>query len=437
MKRRVTVGILAVAVLAVLLFGLPLVVVVQRFVDEQAALRLERRAVLASRQVPSDFASSADPVELHAGAGIALGLYDASGNRVAGVGPRRADAAVTGALRNEVRQVKQDETRVAAIPVLDRETVIGVVRASEPTTVADRRAQRATLLLGALGLGVIVVGAAVARVVAGRLVRPVRELRDHAVQLGAGDFGITPRPTGVAEVDDAGAALAATARQLDDLLRRERAFSADASHQLRTPLAALRSNIETELRFPRPDPTIVLDEALEDIGRLDATIDQLLDLARTSSVEPARIELGPMLDALRRDWNGVLARSGRPLVVIGPANVWVLGRAEPLLRQALDALMDNAVRHGQGEVRVVVRLTGDSASVRITDHGPGFARPADHAEAGVDAVDPAEPHGFGLPLVRRLVGANHGRLVIVERGPRPIIDVVLRRAPVEPNLDEP
>ncbi|MCU1356485.1 MAG: hypothetical protein JWM89_1903 [Acidimicrobiales bacterium] len=434
MRRRVTAGILAVAVLAVVLFGLPLVVVVQRFVDEQAALRLERRAVLASRQVPSDFASSADPVELPAGAGIALALYDARGNRVTGAGPRRADAAVKGALENQVRQVEHGETRVAAIPVLDHETVIGVVRASEPTTVADRRAQRATLLLAALGLGVIVVGAAVARVVAGRLVRPVRQLRDHAVQLGDGNFGIETRPTGIAEVDDAGAALAATARQLDDLLQRERAFSADASHQLRTPLAALRSNIETELRFPRPDPTIVLDEALEDIARLDATIDQLLDLARTSSVEPARIELGPMLDALRRDWNGVLARSGRPLVVIGPANVWVLGRAEPLLRQALDALMDNAVRHGQGEVRVSVRLTGDSATVRITDHGPGFAPSADQPEADAGAVGEAEPHGFGLPLARRLVGANHGRLVIVDRGPQPTIDIVLRRAPVVPGL---
>ena len=64
MRRRFTIAILTVASLAILLFGIPLAVVVARLVDEQTALRLERHAVLASRQVPLDYATSHDPVEL-------------------------------------------------------------------------------------------------------------------------------------------------------------------------------------------------------------------------------------------------------------------------------------------------------------------------------------------------------------------------------------
>ena len=64
MRRRILAAILSVTAVAIVLFGVPLAIVVQRFVDDDAALRVERAAVLASRQVPADFATSNDPVEL-------------------------------------------------------------------------------------------------------------------------------------------------------------------------------------------------------------------------------------------------------------------------------------------------------------------------------------------------------------------------------------
>ncbi|MGI8754334.1 MAG: HAMP domain-containing sensor histidine kinase [Acidimicrobiales bacterium] len=424
MRRRLTASILAVAILALVLFGVPLVIVVQRFVDEQAALRLERQAVLASRQVPIDFASASDPVELPAADGVTFGLYDRRGVRIGGKGPERADALVAAALTNEVRQGEQGETRVAAIPIVDHETVVGVVRASQPTTVADGRARRATTFLGLLGAAVVVLGAVLARLVAGRLVRPVRQLRDQAVRLGNGDFGIERVRTGVSELDEAGSALAVTATRIEDLLARERAFSADASHQLRTPLAALRTNIETELHFPRPTGEVVLTEALEDIARLEATIDQLLDFARTSTVPDATFAVSPFLDRLRADWNGTLARRGRPLVVTWPQERLEVVGTEALIRQAFDTILDNAVRHGAGEVRLSVRTTDESATVTVTDKGPGFPDATEAPERSSSS-----PHGYGLALARRIIEASRGRLVIADRGPNPIIEVVLRRGP--------
>lgn len=429
MRRRLTAAILAVAILAVVLFGLPLAVVVSRLVDEQAALRLERQAVLASRQVPANFATSHDPVELPRVDGITFGLYDRRGRRVAGDGPRGADPVVETALTNQVQQAEIGETRVVAIPIVDHEAVIGVTRASQPTTVADRSARRVILLLIGLGLAVIAVGAGLARLLAGRIAAPIRRLRDDAVRLGNGDFGISPVPTGITELDDAGVALASTGRRLEDLLGRERAFSADASHQLRTPLAALKTNIESEIQFPRPASDEVLHEALEDIARLETTIGHLLAFARTSTVGADTVEVGPLLERIRDQWNGVLAKAGRPLIVNVPVDAVAIAN-EALLHQAIDILVDNALKHGVGEVRVAARLTAGSVTITVTDHGPGFGdrrdTGSDHPERGATAS--GDGHGLGLPLARRLVEAMHGRLVIAHRGPHPVVEIVLARA---------
>lgn len=421
MKRRLTTSIILVTFLSVVLFALPFGIVIQRFIDEQATLRLERHAVLTSRRVPNDFASNPDPVELPATGDITYGLYDQHGNRVAGKGPSRADPLIEAALKNQIRQTEQGESRIAAIPIVDREAVVGAVRASQPTTIADRTAQRAAVLLGILALAVLAVGAVLAHFVAGRLSQPVKELRDHAVRLGEGDFAITATPNGVAELDDAADALVATAKRLEDLVQRERAFSADASHQLRTPLAALRTNIETELRFPRPSSAVVLTEALEDIARLEATIDELLAFARTSKIYDASTDIGVLLEGLRARWNGPLAAHGRPLVVTWPPDTVLVTGSEAVLRQALDTLVDNAVTHGAGEVRIETRCTDASITIAITDHGDGFG-------PGGSEGHPTDPtHGFGLSLAERLIASSRGRLVIARRGRHPIVEVVLRR----------
>ena len=96
MRRRILTAILSVTTIAILLFGVPLAFMVQRFVDDDAALRVERAAVLASRQVTADFATSNDAVELPTNSdGIVLALYDETGALVAGSGPKSADAATT------------------------------------------------------------------------------------------------------------------------------------------------------------------------------------------------------------------------------------------------------------------------------------------------------------------------------------------------------
>jgi signal transduction histidine kinase len=426
-RRRILAAILSVTAVAIVLFGVPLAIVVQRFVDEDAALRVERAAVLASRQVPADFATSNDPVELPTnGDGIVLALYDHDGVLIAGSGPTVADAATTQALGNRIADVELSGARVVAVPVAADERVIGVIRAEQSTAASDSRTRRIVALLAALAVGVLMIGAAIGYVLAGRLARPVRRLRDAAVDLGDGDFTIDVPRSSVPELDQAGQAMTATARRLDDLVSRERSFSADASHQLRTPIAGLRAAIETELAFPRADRTKVLHEAISDIDRLERTITELLTIARTSEVATAPLVLAEVFAEIEQAWRGRFAHADRPLAIAAARYAPTVQGSSAVLRHALDVLVDNALRHGAGEVRIDHTVTDTAVTISVTDEGPGFSTPTTVDEPA-SAHDDSSLHGLGLPLARRLVDALPGRLTITRTAPHPQIDIVLQR----------
>ena len=428
MRRRILAAILSVTAIAIVLFGVPLAIVVERFVDDDATLRVERQAVLASREVPADFATGNDPVELPTNDdGIVFALYGADGVLTTGIGPTQADAATAEALGNQVVDVEIPGARVVAVPVAADERVIGVIRAEQSTAASDARTRRILLLLAGLATAVISIGAAIGWILAGRLARPVRLLRDAAVQLGDGDFTIDVPRSRVPELDEAAQAMTATALRLDDLVTRERAFSADASHQLRTPLAGLRAAIETELEFPRPDPTVVLHEAISDIDRLERTITELLAIARTSKITTSPVTLADVLADVESTWQRRFAGADRALT-IAPARYTptVKGNAS-VLRHAIDVLLDNALHHGAGEVRIDHHITDDAVTVTISDNGHGFSSGIEPADDLGAAHGAGSLHGLGLPLAHRLIEAMPGRLTIAHSGPSPRIDIVLQR----------
>jgi signal transduction histidine kinase len=257
-------------------------------------------------------------------------------------------------------------------------------------------------------------------------------LRDDAVRLGHGDFTIDVPRSRIREVDEAAQALTLTAQRLDDLVSRERAFSADASHQLRTPLAGLRSGLETELEFPRQDRTLVLRESLADINRLEQTITELLALARTAKQTPSSCSLEVVLDEVAASWHGRFAAAGRPLVIPDAADAPRLGVNGVLLRHALDVLLDNAFVHATGETRIEYDVAATSVTISVEDEGPTVAARRESGPSGASSA--AEPvgnaHGLGLPLARRLVEAMPGRFNIVRHGDRARFEIVVTRAVV-------
>lgn len=411
MRRRLVLGIAGVAVLAVVLFAVPLAVLLKRTYRDDALLRLQRDTVAATRQI--DVAvSAADRVELPP-TPRSLTVYGLSGRRIAGRGgPVGADELVREALRTRKPAQRVGGGRVTvAVPLVTGERVTGAVRAES----ADSAGAGAGRLrsLAVVAVAVVVLSVIAAAVLGRRLARPLERLSDAARRLGEGDFSVRAPRSGVTEVDAVAGALDTAAGRLDDLVTRERAFSADASHQLRTPLAALR--IELEALELRGASSPELTSALGQVDRLQGTVETLLGVARDAPRGGALTGLHAPLEAAELRWRGPLGALGRPLRVHLEDGALSARVSPAVLAEILDVLIDNAMRHGAGVVTITGRRAAQAVALDVADEGPGPEQQGDElfARRSGDAAG----HGIGLSLARSLAHAEGGRLVLGRRRP--------------------
>jgi signal transduction histidine kinase len=430
MRRRIFLTILAVAVATILLFGVPLAIAVDRRNDADAVLELQRVGGAAASQIPEEIAPRdvtlpvVEP-EVH------LALYDSTGRLVTGTGPATADPVVEAVADGDVHDGVVGNEVVVAIPVVRTERIVGAVRSSEPTDEASDRTHRAWLAMAALAAFVAFVAGLAGLLLSRHLTRPVRRLRDAAVRLGEGDFTGSAPMSGVTELDDAAAALTTTAHRLGAMVERERAFTADASHQLRTPITSLRLVIENELAQPRPDPTVALADALADVDRLEATLTDLLALARETAADRQAIELAVLLRGREAGWRARLGPAGRELLVSVDGDTQPVRVSATALLTVLDVLVDNAIQHGKGAVRIEVAMApAVAARILVADEGRLQTDPAALFER---RSSQAAGHGIGLALARSLAHAEGARLQLARVEPTTFEVLIAATVPAPPD----
>jgi hypothetical protein len=251
---------------------------------------------------------------------------------------------------------------------------------------------------------VAVLAAGVGAQLARRLARPFEALTAAATRLGEGDFSVRAPRSGLEEADAIAVALDGTAERLGRAIDRSAAFTADASHQLRTPLTALRLHLESlELAGVDQDD---LAAALTEADRLEATIAELTALTRLDAPEVA-LDLGALVADRASAWQLAARESDRevrtellpvPAVLVRPAAI----------AQAVEVLVDNALQHGRGTVTVRV------APAR-PDDPEGIVRVSVEDEGEASTLE--RPGGRGLALARTLVAGEGGQLT-VGRGAR-------------------
>jgi signal transduction histidine kinase len=413
-KRIVSLTVLA-AVLAIGLFGIPLAAGVARYYLADERGELQRVADEATLAVSGDLLRGRDSAEMPtAEPGIALGLYNPVGHKIGGRGPVQADAAVRGALHGHVTNGDSGGDLVVAVPVADNERVVAVIRAATTRWQVYVRIARTWLLMVAIGAVAIMLSWLVARHQARRLAQPIEEMAQTAQRLGDGDFSVRTRPTGIPEIDSAGASLDATAERLGTLLTRERAFSADASHQLRTPLTGLRLRLEAARDNPRVDTQAAMTSAIAAADRLERTITELLALARDTPRRTEPLRVNTLLEEVRQNWHADLAARGRPLRIEIAPELPVCMASTAAVRQILDVLIDNAVRHGAGAVTLGVRESGDALAIDVIDEGTVIT---DDSGDLFRRRTAASGHGIGLAMARSLAEAEGGRLLLSRPSP--------------------
>jgi signal transduction histidine kinase len=424
MRRRILLATLGVTGAALVIFGVPLGWLVGRVYRSEEFGRLQQAASIAAAAVPAGGFRGPDPVEAPiVDEGIGLAYYGTGGDLTAGTGPAKADGHVRVALGGSPSQGTAGARVVVAAPIITNETTVGAVEASAARSAVTSRTVRTWLIMTVLGFSALTVSALIALWQARRLAAPVDGLIEAADRLGEGDFTVRTPASGIAELDEAAAAIEAAAARLGELVNRERAFTAHASHQLRTPLTALRLDLENVLHTPGVDPRTGVGDAIDQVDRLAQTLEELLALARTGETAGPRVDLGQILTAFEQRWHAVLAAQGRRLHVF-VADESIRHRSAPSsLAQMLDILVDNATLHGQGTVDVAVHSDVDWMSVDVTDEGGGISElPEPHVNGDRSQHD---GHGLGLLLARSLAEGAGGALVLKRPGPRSVISVLL------------
>jgi signal transduction histidine kinase len=417
-RRQISRAILGVAVLLVVGLGLPLAIVVQRFYQDRALVELQRRAAetIAEITLPLEREELASVLHEHDSPGP-FTLYTPDGRRLFGNGPAEANDLVHRALRGGVVSARANDELAVAAPLTDRrsERIAAAILVTQSAQVVDHRVERAWAVMAAAVAVALIGAAALARRQARRLSAPVAALARQAEELGRGESGTQPAPSGIGEVDAVSATLATSGERLAEILARERAFSADVAHQLRTPLTGLRLQLE---RAERDGGLTVLTASLGEVARLQATVEHLLALARDGHPPSATLDAAALLESLSRRWQDRFAAVGRDLHVSADEPLPSARGANVSVSQVLDVLIDNGLRHGDGTVTVRARPAAGGLVIEVSDEGTGVS----------DRFDPflrrGNGGGIGLGLARSITEAEGGRLLLATAQP-PCFHVVL------------
>lgn len=423
MRRQVLhVAVVAVTV-ALLLFGVPLAVAARAMIITEERGELERAALLASRQIGPDFRLG-DPVELPAvESDKKIAVYDSTLvlRTAAGSGPAVADAVTRTAAGGTQADADVNGDLVLAVPVTVAENVVAVVRVATPQRLVwgwVLLAWTALTLTAALAL---VVAGLVARRQARLLSAPLEALATAAARVGAGDLQIRTPPTGVPEVVRLAQTQNDMLTRLSDLIERERRFTADVSHQLRTPLTGLTLALQNALRSSEADPSPPLRPALQDaaerVRALERTVEDILSLARSqnSSLDTSHTcAIEDVVTELERRWHGTFAAAGRPFTVrLQDTDASTAVPVFPVT-EILTVLLDNATRHGRGGVEVTFRDLTTVVAVDVSDEGEVTFSQAQLFRRGRSGSGSS---GIGLALARSIAEASGGRLALSSPAP--------------------
>jgi signal transduction histidine kinase len=313
-----------------------------------------------------------------------------------------------------------------AVPVASGGTVHGALRITLDTGDVDERVRNFWLSLGAIAVVVLAAVALIGWVIARSVTRPLRKLTESATRFASGDLAVPEHlaegPPEIRALDDT---MGTMAMRLDAVLRDQRRFVADASHQLRTPLTALRLRLEN-LQNDLADgdragqgqlSSDSLERAIGETERLTELVSNLLQLARADDRPATDVaDLGVLVSDRVDTWTAMAEERGIELRQGGAMGSTLVRCVPGAIEQMLDNLLDNAlaVSTSGSAVDVEIREAGDCVQLRVIDHGPGLS---DESKAAAmrrfwrgDTTRPGT--GLGLAIVDTLATASGGRVTL-------------------------
>jgi signal transduction histidine kinase len=409
-RTRFTITVVAIIAVTVALFATLSIAAVDRALRSSFEARLRSAAQTIATtvdvhqgRISVDAGDLRDLAGIHAE--IPFAVYDLAGHQVAG------DALPTSPQSHGLRTI--------SVPVARGDHVYGSVAVWQSDVwISDFDRDAALISLG-IGALLILLGAMISRRVAGRVLAPLARIASLAERIEGRDLSGRLNADGN---DELGRLCASFDRMLDRLqaaFGRERRFVADASHELRAPLAVLRS--ETDLALRRPRSNVEYRDALVSIAReavrLEELVDELLAAARAEvdARQQQPLDAGELMRRLGERVRPAAATRGMEVRVEATDAGLAQGNLATLER-ALLAIVHNAIAYGRddGVLRLRAIRDDEAVSLEIADDGPGFTAEAlAHATERFWRGDSAHPRGgtgLGLAIARTMVEANRGSL---------------------------
>jgi len=345
----------------------------------------------------------------------------------------------------EADQAQRDKVVTSAIrtapdltPVLSAAAPVDggalLVTSNERSLVRSMRSQRATL---ALAMGVaILISVLLSLFLARTIVRPLRKIAisAHRVRLGRAREVRVPRlPSRRDEIGLLARSVSDMSQSLRHRIDNIEAFAADVTHELKNPLASLRSAIDGLDNVK--DPALkqrLMDVAREDVVRLDRLISDISEAARTDA-ELARarfepVDLGLVIEQLIASWDSRREKGDARIAYARPRreSAMVLGDSGRLAR-SIDNILDNAVSFSPpgGLVEIAASRVGNRVRIRVDDEGPGVPEEAREAIFNrFHSIRPEGEHfgrhsGLGLAIAKAIVEGHDGEITVIDRDDAP------------------
>ncbi len=308
-----------------------------------------------------------------------------------------------------------------AVPIRAGPTILGAVRLTYPSSELNAQINASIRSLWLVGLISLISAALIATLVAAAITRRIRRLSDTAESIAEGDLNARVEDSGGGEIADLAASFNIMADRVQQLVERQRDFAGDASHQLRTPLTALRLRMDRAAELMDEDDPAVdqVDAARDEIDRLQRLVDGLLTLARADGRKnnPTPVDVSAVARERVESWDSLAAERGVAIELVAPS-VAVAFAIPSAVEQILDNYIDNALEVVPDNSRIVVTVTPGHHHVQLTvdDAGPGLS-PEDRVRA-FDRFwrgrQDDTGSGLGLAVVSALAQASGGSVWLDE-----------------------